>query len=173
MLKKNFFGTEDYGEELLLQSMLSENILINLRTYHENSLVLYANDHFNNFLHLYISNGTSIVYLFNSKNEIKNITVEYSGEETIDLFNPAEYRHVVNVLSIPEVTNGESVQIAIIRGEKNTTLHVNEVNFTLDAVPDQLDSYSNKPWINPEMEVLAPQRPPAPPTAYFQVIIND
>ncbi|KAK0082695.1 hypothetical protein PV325_009995 [Microctonus aethiopoides] len=67
------------------------------------------------------------------------------------------------------VNTGISVQIAIVRGHTSTTLHVNDHNVTLDAVPLPLDSYSNKPWINPEKEVLAPQRPPAPPTDYFQV----
>lgn len=59
--------------------MLLENILINLRTYDTHSLILYANDHLNNFVHLYISNGTNIVYLFNAGNEIKNITVANPG----------------------------------------------------------------------------------------------
>ncbi|XP_034947629.1 uncharacterized protein axo isoform X3 [Chelonus insularis] len=145
-LKKNYFGTSEDEEKLLLKSMLLENILINLRTYDTHSLILYANDHLNNFAHLYISNGSSIVYLFNAGNEIKNITVQYPG-----------------------VNTGISVQIAIVRGETSTTLHVNDHNITLDAVPLLLDSYSNKPWINPEKEVLAPQRPPAPPTDYFQV----
>lgn len=69
----------------------------------------------------------------------------------------------------PGVNTGISVQIAIIRGENWTTLHVNEYNVTVNATPILLDTYSNKPWINPEKEVLAPQRPPAPPTDYFQV----
>ncbi|XP_048515012.1 uncharacterized protein LOC105689244 isoform X2 [Athalia rosae] len=146
LLKKNYFGNDEDEEKLLLKSMLVENVLINLRTYDTDSLLLYANDHLNNFLHLYISNGSSIVYLFNSGNELKNITVDY-----------------------PDVSSGNSVQIAIVRTEINTTLHVNDVNVTLDAVPILLDTYSNKPWINPEKEVLAPQRPPAPPTSYFQV----
>ncbi|XP_011501704.1 PREDICTED: uncharacterized protein LOC105365286 [Ceratosolen solmsi marchali] len=146
-LKKNYFGSSKEEEEkTLLKSMLLKNILINLRTYDMHSLILYANDHLNNFVHLYISNGTSIVYLFNAGNEIKNISVEYSGANT-----------------------GISVQIAIVRTENRTTLHVNEQNVTLDAVPHLLDTYSNKPWINPEKEILAPQRPPAPPTDYFQV----
>ncbi|XP_043284971.1 uncharacterized protein axo isoform X2 [Venturia canescens] len=145
-LKKNYFGTGEDEEKVLLKSMLVQNILINLRTYDTHSLILYANDHLNNFVHLYISNGTSIVYLFNAGNEIKNITVHHPG-----------------------VNTGISVQIAIVRSENSTTLHVNENNVTLDAVPLLLDSYSNKPWINPEKEVLAPQRPPAPPTDYFQV----
>lgn len=70
------------------------------------------------------------------------------------------------------VNTGISVQIAIIHGEKSTTLHVNDYNVTLNATPILLNSYSNKPWINPEKEVLAPQRPPAPPTDYFQVYIE-
>jgi len=74
-LKKNYFGSDDNEEKLQLKSMLQENILINLRTYDTHSLILYANDHLNNFVHLYISNGTNIVYLFNAGNEIKNITV--------------------------------------------------------------------------------------------------
>jgi len=75
-LKKNYFGSDENEERLQLKSMLLENILINLRTYDTHSLILYANDHLNNFAHLYISNGTNIVYLFNAGNEIKNITVE-------------------------------------------------------------------------------------------------
>lgn len=74
-LKKNYFGSDSNEEKLQLKSMLQENILINLRTYDTHSLILYANDHLNNFVHLYISNGTNIVYLFNAGNEIKNITV--------------------------------------------------------------------------------------------------
>ncbi|XP_023288585.1 uncharacterized protein LOC105702087 isoform X3 [Orussus abietinus] len=145
-LKKNYFGNRQDEEMLLLKSVLVENILINLRTYDTQSLILYANDHLNNFAHLYISNGTNIVYLFNAGNEIRNITVKYPGANT-----------------------GISVQIAITRGDNSTTLHVNEHNVTLNAKPVPLDTYSNKPWVNPEKEVLAPQRPPAPPTEYFQV----
>lgn len=70
------------------------------------------------------------------------------------------------------VNTGISIQIAIIRTETTTTLHVNDHNVTVDAVPILLDSYSNKPWVNPEKEVLAPQRPPAPPTDYFQVLMR-
>lgn len=83
-MKKNYFGSNDDNEEKLqLKSMLLENILINLRTYDTHSLILYANDHLNNFVHLYVSNGTNIVYLFNAGNEIKNITVE----------NPRKLKH--------------------------------------------------------------------------------
>lgn len=90
-LKKNYFGSDDNEERMLLKSMLQENILINLRTYDTHSLILYANDHLNNFLHLYISNGTNIVYLFNAGNEIKNITVENPGTLKIRRIHLSEY----------------------------------------------------------------------------------
>lgn len=171
-LKKNYFGSDDNEEKLQLKSMLQENILINLRTYDTHSLILYANDHLNNFVHLYISNGTNIVYLFNAGNEIKNITVvNPSMWESLSYKN--KYMGDVHIkkkkLFLSDVNTGISVQIAIIRGENWTTLHVNEYNVTLNATPILLETYSNKPWTNPEKEVLAPQRPPAPPTDYFQV----
>lgn len=78
-LNKIYYGTDDNEESLQFKSILLKNISINLRTYDDHSVILYANDHFNNFIHLYISNGTNIVYLFNVGNEIKNITVENPG----------------------------------------------------------------------------------------------
>ncbi|KAI8426433.1 hypothetical protein MSG28_005270, partial [Choristoneura fumiferana] len=51
----------------------------------------------------------------------------------------------------------------------STTLHVNDKNTTIDRVAKLLGNYTNKPWINPELEVIRPQRPPAPPTDYFQM----
>lgn len=172
-MKKNYFGSDDNEERLQLKSMLLENILINLRTYDTHSLILYANDHLNNFVHLYISNGTNIVYLFNAGNEIKNITVENpcnlkSCHITCKSICIRSYGRIIHFF-FSDVNTGISVQIAIIRGKNWTKLHVNEYNVTLNATPVLLDTYSNKPWTNPEKEVLAPQRPPAPPTDYFQV----
>lgn len=68
-----------------------------------------------------------------------------------------------------DLNSGKSIQIAVIRGETSTTLHVNEFNVTLDKGVLLLKEYSNKPWINPEMEVLSPHRPPAPTVFYFQM----
>lgn len=104
---------------------------MNLRTYDNNSLVLYANDNLNNFIHLFIHNGTQIIYLFNHKDEIIQINVTHE-----------------------KINKGESVQIAIIRTENTTTLHVNNKNTTIDKVPNLLNNYTNKPWINPELGEL-------------------
>lgn len=128
---------------------MRENILINLRTYDEHSLVLYANDHLNNFVHLYVTDSNKVVFLFNHGNEIVNLTLIYK-----------------------QLNSGKSIQVAVIRSLESTTLHVNEVNMTISKGVLLLDEYSNKPWQNPEQEVLSPHRPPAPPTEYFQINIG-
>ncbi|KAM3960760.1 axotactin [Aphomia sociella] len=146
-LKKNYLvdNTTD-AEKHRLKKMMTENVLMNLRTYDQNSLVLYANDNLNNFIHLFIHNGTQIIYLFNHEDEIIQMNV------TND-----------------KISKGESVQIAIIRTENTTTLHVNDKSIAIDKGAKLLTNYTNKPWINPELEVMRPQRPPAPPTDYFQM----
>ncbi|XP_065161032.1 axotactin-like isoform X1 [Atheta coriaria] len=145
-LKQSYLGAEVLDENFVLREIFEDLVLINLRTYDKTSLILYANDHLNNFVQLYLENGTKVVYMFNYGNEIKNLTVEYA-----------------------ELNTSTSVQIAIERNEFNVTLHVNDKNTTLNVGVLLHDEYSHKPWINPEKEVLAPQRPPAPPTEYFQL----
>ncbi|PZC82361.1 hypothetical protein B5X24_HaOG210664 [Helicoverpa armigera] len=146
-LKKNYLvDNATDAEKHRLKKMMTENVLMNLRTYDDNALVLYANDNLNNFIHLFIHNGTEIIYLFNDENEIIQMNVTYA-----------------------KINQGESVQIAIIRTENTTTLHVNENNATIDRTAKLLSKYTNKPWSNPEMEVILPQRPPAPPMDYFQM----
>lgn len=128
-LKKNYLvDNETDAEKHRLKKMMTENVLMNLRTYDDNALVLYANDNLNNFIHLFIHNGTQIVYLFNDEDEIIELNVTYD-----------------------KINKGESVQIAIIRTENTTTLHVNDKNNTIGKVAKLLSNYTNKPWINPEL----------------------
>ncbi|KAH8410696.1 hypothetical protein KR222_005144 [Zaprionus bogoriensis] len=134
------------GEREMLKGILSQNMLINLRTYDTNSLVLYANDHYNNFVHLYISSAREIVFLYNYGDEIVNLTLQ---DETL-------------------MGNLKSIQVAIVRGEQETRMHVNQRSVSIDRGTLLLDEYGNRPWSNPEKEVLSPHRPPAPPTEYFQ-----
>lgn len=126
-LKRNYLGTDKSEERFVLQGIFEELVLINLRTYDKTALILYANDHLNNFIHLYLDNGTEVVYLFNNGNEIYNITVDY-----------------------PELNTSKSVQIALERTTDNTTLYVNDLNATIPIGISLLNEYSNKPWTNPE-----------------------
>jgi len=112
----------------MLKGILSQNLLINLRTYDTNALVLYANDHYNNFIHLYISQAREIVFLYNYGDEIVNLTLL---DETL-------------------MANLKSIQVAIIRGEQETRMHVNQRSVSIDRGTLLLDEYANRPWSNPE-----------------------
>ncbi|KRT78663.1 EGF domain-containing protein, partial [Oryctes borbonicus] len=148
-IKENYLTNDQEDDKNTLRKIFEETVLINFRTYDTTSLILYANDHLNNFMHLSLYNGTQVVYMFNHGNEIHNITVEYT-----------------------ELNTSLSIQLAITRVENSTTLHVNEHNNSIPIGVMLLESYSNKPWTNPENEIIAPQRPPAPPTEYFQLNIG-
>ncbi|XP_058465792.1 axotactin isoform X2 [Malaya genurostris] len=150
-LKRNYISDaeEQREEREKLRNILNSSLLINLRTYDKHSFVLYANDHNNNFIHLYLTNGNLVVYLYNYGNDIVNLTLEHAS-----------------------LNNGKSIQVAVIRTETNTTLFVNEKNITVERGHLLLEEFSNKPWTNPELEVLSPHRPPAPPTEYFQFNIG-
>lgn len=131
-LKRNYLST-DNGSALIeekrdiLKGILSQDILINLRTYDVHSLVLYANDNYNNFAHLYIANGNEIVFLYNYGDEIVNLTIIDNTVSTL-----------------------KSIQVAIKREEGQTVMHVNEKNVTVQKGSLLLQEYANKPWINPE-----------------------
>lgn len=78
--KRNYFinNITELSQESYYK-LLTKNILMNLRTYDENSLILHANDHLNNFVQLFIMNGNSVVFVFNHLHTIYNITVKYQG----------------------------------------------------------------------------------------------
>lgn len=78
--KRNYFinNITELSQESYYK-LLTKNILMNLRTYDENSLILHANDHLNNFVQLFIMNGNSVVFVFNHFHKIYNITLKYPG----------------------------------------------------------------------------------------------
>ena len=57
---------------------------------------------------------------------------------------------LIHLLLITGVNDGQSVQVAVIRNEKETVLHVNDRNSSVPETVHLLSTYSNKPWINPE-----------------------
>lgn len=80
-LKKNYLlNNVTNPEKMMFAEMLNRTTLLNIRTYDQNSLILYVNDHLNNFVQLYIHDGRTIVFLYNYGNEIKNVSVQYPGK---------------------------------------------------------------------------------------------
>lgn len=110
-----------------LRRIFHDTILINIRTYDSHSLVLYVNDHYNNFVHLYITNSNEVVCLYNYGDEIVNLTI-----------------------TDPELSSGKSIQVAIVRTDTDTTMHVNAQRVRVERGVRLLEEYSNRPWVNPE-----------------------
>lgn len=127
-LKRIYLLNATGEEKIILKSIFLDKVLVNLRTYDNTALVLYANDHLNNFVHIHIFNGTQLVYMFNHGDEVHNVTIDYPG-----------------------LNSGKSIQIAILKTIDSTTLHVNEKNITIPVGVLFLEEYSNRPWKNPEM----------------------
>ncbi|KAG8262416.1 hypothetical protein J6590_049692 [Homalodisca vitripennis] len=130
--KKNYLFNVTSEEKRNYKALLTETVLVNLRTYDQHSLILHANDHLNNFLQLYITAGTKVVLLFNRMEVIHNITVEYGG-----------------------LNSGKSVQIAVERRAEETILHVNDHNSSVPVGVRLLTEYSNKPWNNSEKGMVS------------------
>ncbi|GLG99772.1 Neurexin-4 [Gryllus bimaculatus] len=147
-LKKNDL-TQRNESSKALSNILTENILINLRTFKPDALIFYANDHLNNFVHLFIKDGRTVVLLCNSGDVIVKLSVDYEG-----------------------LDNGSSIQIAVVRKKDEIILDVNGKNTSVPYGNLLLTEYSYKPWNNSELEVLGPHRPPAPPTTYFQFLLG-
>lgn len=139
---------------------------MNLRTYDRNSLVLYINDNLNNFIQLYVENGTHIVFKFNDGNEVKTLSVEYPGglrdfmyySLRNHFFDIKNYLFIILIIMCYNftfilttgVSSGQSIQVAVIRNDSATTLHVNDYNASVESNHRSLSTYSNRPWINPE-----------------------
>lgn len=129
-LKRNYLTNVTVAggvEKDQLRRIFHDTILINIRTYDSHSLVLYVNDHYNNFVHLYITNSNEVVCLYNYGDEIVNLTI-------VDA----------------DLSSGKSIQVAIVRTDTDTTMHVNAQNVTVARGVRLLDEYSNRPWANPE-----------------------
>lgn len=78
-LKKNYIRNIPNDVADILRNLARQNILVNLRTYDQNSLVLYVNDNLNNFIQLYVDGGMYVVFKFNDGNEIKTLRIQDPG----------------------------------------------------------------------------------------------
>lgn len=49
------------------------------------------------------------------------------------------------------LNRGKSIQLALVRTENITVLHVNEANSSVPVGYRLLVNYTSKPWLNPEL----------------------
>ncbi|GIY29013.1 contactin-associated protein like 5-1 [Caerostris darwini] len=115
--------------------VLEKNILLNFRTYEKEGVLLYAFDHYNNFVQLHFANK-KVYFTFNSDRTLYQLVVE-----------------------IEDLSNGSPVQVKVERLPKSTTLFVNDKNTTEDVVIRFVDKYFRMPWHSGEkLETVFPPR---------------
>lgn len=132
-----------------IQHIMTSNIYLNLRTYDSEALVLYANDHLNNFVQIHIEGGMRVIFLWNHGNKIERLEVAHKA-----------------------INHGKPIQIAVTRNATHTVLHVNTESSSLAVGIYLLHQYLSHPWINPELELFVPPRPFAPVGYYYQLFLG-
>jgi len=132
-----------------IKNILVSNIYLNIRTYDSEALVLYANDNLNNFVQIHVEDETKVVFTWNEYDRIWRIS-----------------------LNQKRLNHGIPVQIAVLRNETHTVLHVNDNKKSVQVGIALLEKYSERPWLNPELEIFTPPRPFAPISAYYQLLLG-
>lgn len=131
------------NDNSIYPSYLIKNLLLNIRTYQETALILYASDHLNNFIQLH-KNGSSLVLTFNSNNTIVIAQVPINDEPDSDMAisNPApsvisqqpaiiDFSHPQNVTHTNLMINGTNLTN---QTSSNLTTVVKPVNTTTPLI---------------------------------------
>lgn len=139
-----------YVDNATMPGVLTEDILITIRTYESKGLVFYAHDQFSNFVQLHIQDGNLLVFTFNSLRHLVNGSIVYK-----------------------DLTKGHPVQILVDRELNQTTLHVNNVKHVIPHPMNLADKYRQNPWVSgQELEIVKPPRPPVEPKPYLQLFLG-
>lgn len=128
---------------------LTGDILANIRTYVSKGLILYAHDHYFNFVQLHIMDG-KLVFTYNSNRQLVRGFVEYEG-----------------------LSRGIPVQIFVDREPDKTILRVNDEQTIIPHPLRLVDTYRQNPWVSGmELELIKPPRPPVETQAYSQIFLG-
>ncbi|KAG8179803.1 hypothetical protein JTE90_025970, partial [Oedothorax gibbosus] len=115
--------------------VLEKSILLSFRTYEKEGILLYAFDHYNNFVQLHFANK-KVYFTFNSDRTLYQLSV-----------------------GVPDLSKGYAVQIKVERHPKKTTLFVNNGKATEDVVIKFVDKYFRMPWHGGDkLETVFPPR---------------
>jgi len=115
---------EQSNETSTYPPYLVKNILLNIRTYQESSLVLYACDGLNNFIQLH-KNGSTLVLSYNSNSTI--IAVQVPIDE--------EYNSDISLSTASPTQPGPSVAPAILESPSPSAAHKGSSNSTANRDP--------------------------------------
>lgn len=170
---------------------LLKNILLNIRTYQETALILYASDYMNNFIQLH-KNGSNLVLTYNSNTTIVTLQVPIKYESDPVLGQADGQELAASATGLIQQSNdqvlimqdqfqairvgnmsgaGQPVQVKIERQRLRTTLYVNGNSATIDKPILMLTNYSSTPWSNPELELVRRVRPKSVVKSQSQVFL--
>lgn len=131
---------------------LIKNILLNIRTYQETALVLYALDQFNNFIQLH-KNGSSLVLAYNSNSTIVTARVPIDDESVtnIEVTNAQPPTQVVVTSPVSNQAKEKSTPASANLIQSNSTTTATNINSTSTSA---LSSKTNEtlpslPALNP------------------------
>ncbi|XP_042909251.1 axotactin isoform X2 [Parasteatoda tepidariorum] len=129
----SYYHHKNEGNET--NPVLEKDILLNFRTFEKEGILLYAFDHYNNFVQLHFANK-KVYFTFNSDQTVYQLHAEAQG-----------------------LSKGLPVQIKVERQLQRTTLFVNDKNSSADVVIKFVGKYFRMPWRqNQELETVFPPR---------------
>lgn len=76
VVPKSYYHHKTEGSEI--NPVLEKNILMSFRTFEKEGILLYAFDHFNNFVQLHFAD-TNVYFTFNSDRTVYQLYVEVEG----------------------------------------------------------------------------------------------
>ncbi|XP_019619326.1 PREDICTED: contactin-associated protein-like 3B [Branchiostoma belcheri] len=129
-------------------SVLYSGLRFGFRTFAPDAVLMYAHDHFNNFVQLEVRGGDTLTVSFNSLNEIKEFTVKVAG-----------------------ISSGEWVDVIISRSDNYLNIAANKTRESEFAPVNLLTVYSQDPFPG-YSESIRPERPSAPPAQQTRVYVG-
>ncbi|XP_078700655.1 axotactin-like isoform X2 [Branchiostoma floridae x Branchiostoma belcheri] len=129
-------------------SVLYSGLRFGFRTFVPDAVLMYAHDHFNNFVQLEVRGGDTLTVSFNSLNEIKEFTVKVAG-----------------------ISSGEWVDVIISRSDNYLNIAANKTRESEFAPVNLLTVYSQDPFPG-YSESIRPERPSAPPAQQTRVYVG-
>jgi len=120
------------NNSLLYSSFMMKNMLLNIRTYQETALILYASDHLNNFIQLH-KNGSSLVLTFNSNATIITAQVPIVGEFDSIASIPNQVANVMPTLETNINLSPSNLTQAIASNTNGSQSSPNKQSFALNS----------------------------------------
>lgn len=83
VVPKSYYHHKTEGS--LINPILEKNILMSFRTFEKEGILLYAFDHFNNFVQLHFAD-MNVYFTFNSDRTVYQLHVEVEGIEFLFIY---------------------------------------------------------------------------------------